>query len=141
MTPADDATERFDSWVHQAVQNGLCEGLDSWTELSIPPLSFHCHFCWRNSSDILSTSNSFQFALIFGFVNALCRSAISICATELVLQWQSLIDGWIEDVKINISYPHLKYPTTHLKINKIYMLWGRCFCEVGPVLSVYFEEL
>lgn len=53
----------------------------------------------------LGYSSSFQFALIFGFLNALCCSAISICATESFLQWQSLTDGWIEDVKINISHP------------------------------------
>lgn len=72
VTLADDASEGFDSWVHQAVRNGLCKRPDSQKELSIPPFSFSWHFCWRNNSDVWSTSSSFQFALIFGFLNALC---------------------------------------------------------------------
>lgn len=141
VTLADDASEGFDSWVHQAVRNGLCKRPDSQKELSIPPFSFSWHFCWRNNSDVWSTSSSFQFALIFGFLNALCCSAISICATELFLQWQSLTDRWIEDVKINISHLHLKHPTMWFKKNKIDMLWGRHLCLVGPVLVCFWRTV
>lgn len=79
-----------------------------------------------------------QLSICTHFWFSECIVLISICATELFLQWQSLTDRWIEDVKINISHLHLKHPTTWFKKNKIDMLWGRHFCLVGPVLLVCF---